>query len=142
MYALTEFDHFNVLGEGSCGSPVVKVLDHGRHVMSSSPVPLKIRRVEMNQTCFQNEEDWPETNITGNNSSRWYFLTSSQVNWADIQNFVEFLSREMPDIKIDDNDLFEEEKQLNRCLNSNTLEQLENQHAEIDKRWVKKLKPF
>ncbi|GFX55890.1 hypothetical protein TNCV_1427521 [Trichonephila clavipes] len=27
------------------GSPVVKVLDHGRHVMSSSPVPLKIRRV-------------------------------------------------------------------------------------------------
>ncbi|GFW11386.1 hypothetical protein TNCV_3809061 [Trichonephila clavipes] len=30
----------------SCGSPVVKVSDHGRHVMSSSPVPLKTRRVE------------------------------------------------------------------------------------------------
>ncbi|GFX63543.1 uncharacterized protein TNCV_105501 [Trichonephila clavipes] len=28
-----------------CGSPVVKVLDHGSHVMSSSPVPLKTRRV-------------------------------------------------------------------------------------------------
>ncbi|GFY25153.1 uncharacterized protein TNCV_2482741 [Trichonephila clavipes] len=28
------------------GSPVVKVSDHGRHVMSSSPVPLKTRRVE------------------------------------------------------------------------------------------------
>ncbi|GFW31096.1 hypothetical protein TNCV_2576781 [Trichonephila clavipes] len=28
-----------------CGSPVVKVSDHGRHVMSSSPVPLKTRRV-------------------------------------------------------------------------------------------------
>ncbi|GFT17090.1 uncharacterized protein TNCV_4738221 [Trichonephila clavipes] len=27
-----------------CGSPVVKVSDHGRHVMSSSPVPLKTRR--------------------------------------------------------------------------------------------------
>ncbi|GFX93930.1 hypothetical protein TNCV_3412931 [Trichonephila clavipes] len=29
----------------SCGSPVVKISDHDRHVMSSSPVPLKIRRV-------------------------------------------------------------------------------------------------
>ncbi|GFT28263.1 uncharacterized protein TNCV_645891 [Trichonephila clavipes] len=28
-----------------CGSPVVKVSDHGRHVMNSSPVPLKSRRV-------------------------------------------------------------------------------------------------
>ncbi|GFW08640.1 uncharacterized protein TNCV_2776611 [Trichonephila clavipes] len=28
-----------------CGSPVVKVSDHGRHVMSSSPVPLKTLRV-------------------------------------------------------------------------------------------------
>ncbi|GFY08676.1 uncharacterized protein TNCV_811091 [Trichonephila clavipes] len=28
-----------------CGSPVVKVSDHGRHVMSLSPVPLKTRRV-------------------------------------------------------------------------------------------------
>ncbi|GFX94350.1 hypothetical protein TNCV_4293951 [Trichonephila clavipes] len=29
-----------------CGSPVVKVSDHGKHVMSSCPVPLKTRRVE------------------------------------------------------------------------------------------------
>ncbi|GFX12213.1 uncharacterized protein TNCV_1103311 [Trichonephila clavipes] len=29
----------------SCDSPVVKVSDHDRHVMSSSPVPLKTRRV-------------------------------------------------------------------------------------------------
>ncbi|GFY26383.1 uncharacterized protein TNCV_25801 [Trichonephila clavipes] len=28
-----------------CGSPVVEVSDHGRHVMSSSPVPLKTHRV-------------------------------------------------------------------------------------------------
>ncbi|GFV20728.1 hypothetical protein TNCV_3362241 [Trichonephila clavipes] len=41
----------------------------------------------------------------------------------------------MPDIKVDDNGLFEEEKRLNAYLNSNKLEQLENQHAEIDKRW-------
>ncbi|GFY00713.1 phospholipase D1 [Trichonephila clavipes] len=34
------------------GSPVVKLLDHGRHVMSSSPVPLKIRRV--GQRCTLN----------------------------------------------------------------------------------------
>ncbi|GFX76924.1 uncharacterized protein TNCV_2257871 [Trichonephila clavipes] len=35
-----------------CGSPVVKVPDHGRHVMSSSPVPLKTRRV--GQRCTLN----------------------------------------------------------------------------------------
>ncbi|GFT73321.1 hypothetical protein TNCV_4009401 [Trichonephila clavipes] len=29
---------------GGCGSPVVKVSDHDRHVMSSRPVPLKNRR--------------------------------------------------------------------------------------------------
>ncbi|GFT93015.1 hypothetical protein TNCV_2500311 [Trichonephila clavipes] len=32
-------------GEG-CGSSVIKVSDQGRHVMSSSPVPLKSHRVE------------------------------------------------------------------------------------------------
>ncbi|GFX25454.1 hypothetical protein TNCV_1998551 [Trichonephila clavipes] len=37
-------------GEG-CGSPVVKVSNHGRHVMSSIPVPLKTRRV--GQRCTQ-----------------------------------------------------------------------------------------
>ncbi|GFX30176.1 hypothetical protein TNCV_1962831 [Trichonephila clavipes] len=30
---------------GGCGSPVVKVSDHDRHVMSSSPIPLQTRRV-------------------------------------------------------------------------------------------------
>ncbi|GFX11250.1 uncharacterized protein TNCV_4786421 [Trichonephila clavipes] len=35
-----------------CGNPVVKVSDHGRHVMSSSPVPLKTRRV--GQRCTLN----------------------------------------------------------------------------------------
>ncbi|GFT28180.1 uncharacterized protein TNCV_645471 [Trichonephila clavipes] len=36
----------------SCGSPVVKVSNHGRHVMSSIPVPLKTRRV--GQRCTLN----------------------------------------------------------------------------------------
>ncbi|GFU47519.1 uncharacterized protein TNCV_2000221 [Trichonephila clavipes] len=35
-----------------CGSPVFKVSDHGTHVMSSSPVPLKTRRV--GQRCTLN----------------------------------------------------------------------------------------
>ncbi|GFW15159.1 hypothetical protein TNCV_173061 [Trichonephila clavipes] len=30
---------------GACGSPVVKVSDHGRHVTSSSTVPLKTRHL-------------------------------------------------------------------------------------------------
>ncbi|GFV79219.1 uncharacterized protein TNCV_70871 [Trichonephila clavipes] len=38
--------------ENGCGSPVVKVSDYGRHVMSSSPVPLKTHRVE--QRCTLN----------------------------------------------------------------------------------------
>ncbi|GFU22262.1 uncharacterized protein TNCV_4856081 [Trichonephila clavipes] len=35
-----------------CGSPAVKVSDHGRHVMSSSPVELKTHRV--GQRCMLN----------------------------------------------------------------------------------------
>ncbi|GFV69606.1 uncharacterized protein TNCV_4507211 [Trichonephila clavipes] len=38
--------------ERGCGSPVVKVSNHGRHVMSSIPVPLKTRRV--GQRCTLN----------------------------------------------------------------------------------------
>ncbi|GFW81841.1 hypothetical protein TNCV_2885151 [Trichonephila clavipes] len=93
----------------------------------------------MNQTYFQYVEDWSETNITRNNSYNRCFLTSSQIKWANIENSAEFLSKE---IKINYNGLFEEERRLNAYLNSKTLEQLENQHAEIDKRWVKTLKPF
>ncbi|GFX24477.1 hypothetical protein TNCV_992921 [Trichonephila clavipes] len=63
----------------------------------------------------------------GNNSFQWYLLTLSLVNWADIENYVEFLSKEMPDVKIDDNCLFEVERRLNVYLNSNKLEKLENQ---------------
>ncbi|GFV84108.1 teneurin-m [Trichonephila clavipes] len=33
--------------------------------------------------------------------------------WADVEVYVEFLSKEMPDIKIDDNCLFEVERRLN-----------------------------
>ncbi|GFV11387.1 uncharacterized protein TNCV_299871 [Trichonephila clavipes] len=42
---------FHTLPKG-CGSPVVKVSNHGRHVMSSIPVPLKTRRV--GQRCTLN----------------------------------------------------------------------------------------
>ncbi|GFV62957.1 DDE_3 domain-containing protein [Trichonephila clavipes] len=39
-----EHEHIKKSKKG-CGSPVVKVLAHGRHVMSSSPIPLRVRRV-------------------------------------------------------------------------------------------------
>ncbi|GFX42185.1 hypothetical protein TNCV_3003261 [Trichonephila clavipes] len=39
------------LGEG-CGSPVVKISDHGRHVMSSSLVPLKPSLVKQRCTLY------------------------------------------------------------------------------------------
>ncbi|GFX63636.1 uncharacterized protein TNCV_2005641 [Trichonephila clavipes] len=40
------------MGIWGCGSPVVKVSNHGRHVMSLIPVPLKTRRV--GQRCTLN----------------------------------------------------------------------------------------
>ncbi|GFW70790.1 uncharacterized protein TNCV_4148381 [Trichonephila clavipes] len=43
--------NFQTEREG-CGSPVVKVSDHDRHVMSSSPVPPKTRRI--GQRCTLN----------------------------------------------------------------------------------------
>ncbi|GFT86579.1 uncharacterized protein TNCV_3247431 [Trichonephila clavipes] len=45
-----------------CGSPVVKVSDHGKHAMSSSPVPLKIRcvgqRCTLNLSRAQTSSRW------------------------------------------------------------------------------------
>ncbi|GFU57146.1 hypothetical protein TNCV_1780081 [Trichonephila clavipes] len=75
--------------------------------------PTAVGMKEMNQTCFQNIEEWSEANITGNKSFQLYFLTYSQVNLADVKNYDEFLSKEMPDIKIDDNCVFEVERRLN-----------------------------
>ncbi|GFX05978.1 uncharacterized protein TNCV_760141 [Trichonephila clavipes] len=49
------FRYTTLLSDASywgCGSPVVKVSNHGRHVMSSIPVPLKTRRV--GQRCTLN----------------------------------------------------------------------------------------
>ncbi|GFX02038.1 uncharacterized protein TNCV_372271 [Trichonephila clavipes] len=71
-----------------CGSPVVKVSDHGRHVMSSSPVPLKTRRV--GQRCTLNLSR-TET------SSRWcgvvvrrggYQLRCRPCHLTMVQNYV------------------------------------------------------
>ncbi|GFU89140.1 uncharacterized protein TNCV_2895881 [Trichonephila clavipes] len=47
----------------SCGSPVVKASDHGRHVMSSSPVPQKTRRVGQRCTLHLSRAE---------TSSHWY----------------------------------------------------------------------
>ncbi|GFT89799.1 hypothetical protein TNCV_1665601 [Trichonephila clavipes] len=50
--ALSKLPHPVQSAFRGCGSPVVKVSDHGRHVMSSSPLPLKTRRV--GQRCTLN----------------------------------------------------------------------------------------
>ncbi|GFW81241.1 uncharacterized protein TNCV_375891 [Trichonephila clavipes] len=49
-FKITRFD--SVPAHKGCGSPVVKVSNHGRHVMRSIPVPLKTRRV--GQRCTLN----------------------------------------------------------------------------------------
>ncbi|GFW07937.1 uncharacterized protein TNCV_3920701 [Trichonephila clavipes] len=50
--AFPDLIHSNNFVHKGCGSPVVKVSNHGRHVMSSIPVPLKTRRV--GQRCTLN----------------------------------------------------------------------------------------
>ncbi|GFY15495.1 uncharacterized protein TNCV_1573061 [Trichonephila clavipes] len=86
-------------------------IDLFRKESPSLPVTLGLRK--MNQACFQNVEEWSETNITGDSSFQWYFLTWSQVKWADIESYVEFLSKEIPDIEIDDDFLLKVERRLN-----------------------------
>ncbi|GFW66929.1 uncharacterized protein TNCV_4688141 [Trichonephila clavipes] len=49
--------------EHGCSSPVVKVSDHGRHVMSSSPVSLKTHRVGQRCTLDLSRAE---------TSSRWF----------------------------------------------------------------------
>ena len=58
------------------------------------------------------------------------------MHWKDIESSVQFLSTELPDIKIDDNRLFEEIRKVNIYLNSEKLVKWENEHVEVDKRWV------
>ncbi|GFT68497.1 hypothetical protein TNCV_1896941 [Trichonephila clavipes] len=62
---------------GSCGSPVVKVCDRGRHVMSSSPVPLKTRRV--GQQCTLNLS-------RAETSSRWCGVVAFSFGRPDCKN--------------------------------------------------------
>lgn len=71
------------------------------------------------ETFFQYVKGCSEPNIAMNNSFKWCSLTSSQINWADIENCLEFLSEEMPDIIINDNRLFEEIRRLVVYLNPN-----------------------
>ncbi|GFU51007.1 dimer_Tnp_hAT domain-containing protein [Trichonephila clavipes] len=71
-----------------------------------------------------------------------FFDFMRQVNWLDIENCVDFLSKEMPDIKKVDNGLFEEIRRRNVYFNYDKLKQMENQQAEINKRWVEKLSQY
>ncbi|GFV66489.1 uncharacterized protein TNCV_2714081 [Trichonephila clavipes] len=52
----------SLTSDGGCCSPVLKVSDHGRHVMSSSPVSLKTRRVgkrcTLNLSRAQTSSSW------------------------------------------------------------------------------------
>ncbi|GFW21596.1 hypothetical protein TNCV_4281111 [Trichonephila clavipes] len=92
-----------------CGSPVVKVSDHGRHAMSSSPVPLKTRRV--GQRCT--------LNLTrAETSSLWCGMTScTNQEMADIH----FLANEDA---LEAQRLYEERFPLRRLPNRKTFERL------------------
>ncbi|GFW95859.1 hypothetical protein TNCV_1625191 [Trichonephila clavipes] len=52
MKTVIQENIFKAIAHQSCGSLVVKASDHGRHVPSSSPVPLKTLRV--GQRCTLN----------------------------------------------------------------------------------------
>ncbi|GFT31641.1 hypothetical protein TNCV_230801 [Trichonephila clavipes] len=56
----------------------------------SNPVMTeKFTKAEQNfyRTCFQDVEEWSETNITGSNSFFWCFMTSSQERGAAFSIF-------------------------------------------------------
>ncbi|GFW21491.1 uncharacterized protein TNCV_1533141 [Trichonephila clavipes] len=74
IHSLTIFENIRVLG---CGSPVVKVSDHGRHVMSSSQVSLKTRCV--GQRCTLNLS-------RAETSSRWYDVVVRRVVPAQVSS--------------------------------------------------------
>ncbi|GFV38937.1 hypothetical protein TNCV_965041 [Trichonephila clavipes] len=50
MAAFHEFEPSPTENPPCYGSPVVKVSDHGKHVMCSSPIPLKTHRVGQRST--------------------------------------------------------------------------------------------
>ncbi|GFX64746.1 hypothetical protein TNCV_4682211 [Trichonephila clavipes] len=60
-----------------CGSPVERVSDHGRHVMSSSPVPLETRRV--GQRCTLNLS-------RAETSSRWSYQVRVKETLSTLHN--------------------------------------------------------
>ncbi|GFS88189.1 hypothetical protein TNCV_3149541 [Trichonephila clavipes] len=70
-----------------CGSPVVKLSDHGRHVMSSSPVQLKTRRV--GQRCTLNLS-------RAETSSCWTVTAGSDVVQSGRQIFDDFFQHLWP----------------------------------------------
>ncbi|GFU73120.1 hypothetical protein TNCV_1354111 [Trichonephila clavipes] len=67
------------------GSPVVMASDHGRHVMSSSPVPLKIRRrgeqYTLNLSRAQKSSRCVHVLVEGIVESWVRFLLSPKVQW-------------------------------------------------------------
>ncbi|GFX18437.1 uncharacterized protein TNCV_4307371 [Trichonephila clavipes] len=97
-----------------CGSPVVKVSNHGRHVMSSIPVPLKTRRV--GQRCTLNLS-------RAETSSRWCgasFFTpfleclKKKLTLQETLELLESLSPESSDSPTDDSS--DEEAPTNNLL--------------------------
>ncbi|PRD36330.1 UNVERIFIED_CONTAM: hypothetical protein NCL1_09022 [Trichonephila clavipes] len=84
------FDTFPFFSETSMSgsSTVVKVSDHGRHVMSSSPVPLKTRRVgkrcTLNLSRAQTSSRWCGVVV----SRGGYQLRSHPRHLTMVQNYV------------------------------------------------------
>ncbi|GFV93521.1 uncharacterized protein TNCV_1988351 [Trichonephila clavipes] len=83
-----------ILNEGlkpifeDCSSPVIKILDRGRHVMSSSPVPLKNRRVgqrcTLNLSRAETSSHWYGVVVR----RRWCQLWSRPRHLTMVQNYV------------------------------------------------------
>ncbi|GFW75520.1 uncharacterized protein TNCV_4427031 [Trichonephila clavipes] len=76
-------------GSRGYGSPVVKVSDHGKHAMSSSPVPLKTRRVgqrrTLNLSIAETSSRWCGVVVRrGGASSGVFHVTSSRlkITWS------------------------------------------------------------
>ncbi|GFU06217.1 hypothetical protein TNCV_4765221 [Trichonephila clavipes] len=70
-----------------CGSPVVNISDHGDHVMNSSPVPLKTRRVGQRSTLNLSRAE---------TATRWTALADSDVVQSGRSIFDDFFQHLWP----------------------------------------------
>lgn len=90
--------------------------------------------------CYEYIEEWI-VNFRALNCFKWTLL-NSKIEWKEVSSVVEFVMREVKDIVINDNFLFEEIRRVNLYLNEEKLKKWNDEKIELDKRWVEIFRHF